>query len=85
MKEKAMLFIIGILLGAVVATGAFYIYSKVAKSCNCNGSNMQMSGGQPPEMPNSQNGENGQPPEKPDGQNGVSPEKPNDNNTQSTN
>ena len=69
MKEKIIVFIIGILLGAVLATGVFYIYTtnNVSKCKD----NTQMNGMEPPEMPN---GEMGQPPEKPD-----------DNNTQNSN
>jgi hypothetical protein len=75
MKDKIMLFVIGVLLGAVIATGAFYVYTKATNSCNSN--NIEMSG--PPEMPNGQNNENGEPPAKPDGENGEPPEKPSDN------
>lgn len=67
MKEKILLFIIGLLLGAVIATAAFFVYIKATNS-NCNNQNIQMNGGTPPSMPNSQNGQ--------------PPEKPNDNNTQ---
>lgn len=73
MKEEIMLFIIGVLIGAVIATGAFYVYTTI-NSNNCSNNNTQMNGGQPPEMPNEQNGGNGQPPEK-----------PNDNNMQNNN
>ncbi|MBR3661302.1 MAG: hypothetical protein IKN63_05345 [Bacilli bacterium] len=65
MKDKIILFVIGVLLGAVIATGAFYIYTTTAKSCDYSSNNTQMNGGQPPEMPSGQNSENGQPPEKP--------------------
>ncbi len=62
MKDKIILFVIGVLFGAVIATGAFYVYSK-ATTCNTNSNNqMQMPGGNPPEKPS---GENGQPPELP--------------------
>lgn len=54
MKDKMMLFIIGVLVGAIVATGAFYIYITAGSSCNSNNQNVQMNGGQPPEMPNGQ-------------------------------
>ena len=65
MKEKVIIFIIGLLVGAVIATGAFFIYSK-ATTCNTtNNSQMQMPGGNPPSMPSGQNSENRQPPEKP--------------------
>ncbi|MBQ6546598.1 MAG: hypothetical protein IJL74_01200 [Bacilli bacterium] len=82
MKSKILMFIIGVLFGAVISTGAFYVYTTTNCSNNC-GSNTQMNGngGTPPEMPsgqnsdNNQNSENGQPPEKPD--------ESNTNNTQS--
>ena len=74
MKDKIVLFVIGALVGAAIATGAFYIYTTASKSCNCGSNNTQMSGGQPPEMPSGQNSQNAQPPEI-----------PNSNNTQSSN
>ena len=74
MKDKIIMFIIGLLVGAVISTGAFYIYSITAGKCDCSSQNTQMNGGQPPEMPSGQQGENGQPPEK-----------PSDNNSQNSN
>ena len=66
MKDKILFLIIGILLGAVIATGAFFAYTKATTTCNTISNNqMQMTGGQPPEMPTGQNNDNGQPPEKP--------------------
>ena len=62
MKEKIILFVIGVLVGAVISTGAFYVYTTTNSNNNNNGSNTQMNGGQPPEMPS---GQNGQPPEMP--------------------
>ena len=85
MKNKVIVFIIGILVGAIIATGAFYIYNKKNDSCECGSNNTQINEGQPPEMPNGQNGEMGEPPEKPDGEMGEPPEKPNDNNSQNSN
>lgn len=65
LKDKIIIFIIGLLVGAVIATGAFFVYSKVT-TCNTNSnSQMQMPGGNPPSMPGGQNSENGGPPEKP--------------------
>ena len=75
MKEKILLFVVGVLVGAVVSTGAFYVYnnSKVGK---CNNQTMRMPGGAPPSMPggnqqggnNNQSGNNNQqPPEIPNG------------------
>ena len=72
MKDKIILFIIGVLVGAVIATGAFYVYTTTNSSCNCNNQNTQMNNGE-------------QPPEKPDGENGQPPEKPSDDNQQNNN
>ena len=63
------MFIIGLLLGAVIATGAFYVYTKANTNCSNQNTQMNMNGGQPPEMPS---GQNGQPPEKPSNDNGQS-------------
>ncbi len=85
MKDKIILFVIGILVGAVIATGAFYIYTTTTKYCDSSSSNIGMNGGQPPEMPNGQSNGNGQPPEKPDGDNSQPPEMPSNNSTQESN
>ena len=61
MKDKIVLFVIGVLVGAVISTGAFYVYT-TTNSNNSNTQNNGMNGGTPPEMPS---GQNGQPPEKP--------------------
>ena len=74
MKDKIMLFIIGVLIGAIIATGAFYVY--ITTSNSCSNQNTVMNSGQPPEMSNGQNSENGEPPEKPNGESGQPPEKP---------
>lgn len=68
MKDKIILFIIGVLVGAVIATGAFFVYNKSTNTCN--NVNTQMNGGEPPEMPS---GQNGQPPEMPNGQMPTTP------------
>ena len=82
MKEKIIIFVIGVLFGAVISTGAFYLYTKSTNNCNCSNQNTQMNGGQPPEMPNGEKPE-GEPPEKPDGENGQEPpEKQNDDTNQ---
>ena len=74
MKEKTILFIIGLLVGALVTTGICYIYTK--NNCNCTNNQSERGGMQkPPEM----NGE--EQPEKPEGEQGEPPEKPsNDSN-----
>lgn len=81
MKDKIMLFVIGLLVGAVISTGAFFVYSKLT-TCNTNSNQRQMPGGNPPSM------QNGQLPEKPSGEsseNGQSSDKPSDSNTQNNN
>ena len=85
MKDKILLCIIGVLIGAIISTGAFYIYSTTAGECDCNNQNTAMNGGQPPEIPNDQNNQSGQPPEKPDGDNEQVSENPTDNNSQDSN
>ena len=82
MKDKIILFVIGLLVGAVIATGAFYVYTTTTNSCS-NNQNTKVISGQPPEMPSGGQGERREPPEKPNGENGKSSEKPSDNNTQS--
>jgi len=87
-KDKIILFVIGVLVGAVISAGAFLI------SVNTLGGNKgQMAGGTPPEMSSGQNsqggpsgssdqnGQNGQ--NSQNGQNGQPPEKPSDNNSNS--
>ena len=75
MKDRMILFIIGVLVGAVISTGVFYIYT-TNSSCNNINQNTWINGGVPPEMPN---GQNGQPPEMPNGNNSEN------NNSQSNN
>ena len=67
MKDKILLFVIGVLVGAVIATGAFFVYSKLATCTTNSNQQQQMPGGTPPSIPNGQNDENNQPPEKPSG------------------
>ena len=81
MKDRILLFIIGLLLGAVIATGAFFVYTKATTCNNSNNTQAQMPGGEPPSMENGQDNSNGQPPEKPSGEesNNESSEKQNSN------
>ena len=77
MKDKILLFIIGVLVGALISTGGFLIYTNVADSNSCNPENMRMNDGNRPgdmggfkgERPEMPNGENGEPPEPPTNQN----------------
>ena len=85
-KEKILLFIIGVLVGAVISTAAFLVYTKtLGTSSSTNDSSRQMPGGTPPEMPSGQNNQGGTPPEMPSNENSsnsqgnTSPEEPNNN------
>ena len=71
MKDKILVFIIGVLLGAVVATSVFFIYEKNNSSSQTNSSQaIQMRDGEaPPEMPNGERPDGETPPDKPDGEN----------------
>lgn len=87
MKEKIIIFIIGVLVGAVLATGAFFIYTKVSSNNNAitttqngqmpSGNPPDMNGEQPPEMPNGEKPD-GEPPEKPSGESNNQTEKSSD-------
>ena len=78
MKDKILTFIIGLLVGILLATVGFYLYSKLnSDSSNDNANTVQqgMQGRTPPQM--SQDGsmqKGGTPPSMPDG---SIPEKPN--------
>ena len=79
-KEKIILFVIGVLVGAVISTAAFFVYAKtLGTSSNTSGSSsQQMPGdGTPPEMPSGENGSNSQ--------GGTPPEKPSDDNNSGSN
>lgn len=89
-REKIIMFVIGVLVGAVIASTAFLICVKtlgVGSSSDSGGSSQQMPGGTPPEMPSGENGQGGTPPEMPSGesgqdsQGGTPPEKPSDGNS----
>lgn len=77
MKEKIMIFIIGLLVGAIIATGGCIIYNKINKNTcpntivrqNNNGNQPPEMNGERPEMPGNMNSENNEPPAKPEGEN----------------
>ena len=78
MKEKIIIFVVGLLAGAVISTGAFCAYTITSNNNKCTNQTMQAPGGQPPSMNNSQNDQSGN-------QNGGQPpEKPGENNSQTT-
>ena len=67
-KEKIILFVIGVLVGAVISTAAFFVYTKTLGTGNVTSSSssqqMPGGGGTLPEMPSGQN-QGGTPPEMP--------------------
>lgn len=72
MKEKIIFLIIGVLIGAIIATSGLLIYSKT--SSNNKGTQpemMQMDSNN--QIGNPPSGDMGTPPEKPDGNNGQEP------------
>ena len=74
MKGKILPFIIGLLFGAILATGGFLIYSKSVGGNTQNMPQMNDGMGNPPDKPS---GEMGEPRELPEGDNGSEPlEKP---------
>ena len=67
-KEKIILFVIGVLVGAVISTAAFFVYAKTLGSSDTGSSSQQMPSGTPPEMPSGESDQSSQgdtPPEKP--------------------
>lgn len=62
-NSKIILFVIGVLVGAVISTAAFLVYTKTlgtGTSSDVSGQQQMQGGGTPPEMPNGQGGPNGQ-------------------------
>lgn len=74
MKNKIVTFIIGMLVGAIIATGGFFIYQKINHPKG-------MQGDRPDRMMERRDGET--PPEKPDGEQGEPPDKRDRQNTTS--
>lgn len=66
MKEKVIIFLIGLFLGAIISTGSIYIYT-IANNSNNNEPNMQL----PNDNKGGMMGENGNPPELPNNQNNM--------------
>ena len=80
-NQKIILFVFGVLVGAVIATSAFLICVKTIGSNDNGGSSMQGGpGGQPPEMPSGSSESGGQ-----SGQSGTPPEMPGNSNSNSSN
>jgi len=79
MKDKILVFIIGLLIGAVVTASGFLVYEKNNKNTTQTQNQTQR------QMMERPNGET--PPEKPDGENnnGSRPEPPSKNNISNTN
>ncbi len=58
MKDKIVFLIIGLLVGAVISTGAFYVYTTTSKTCDNNSQTQKES----PNEPNMGNGQFMEPP-----------------------
>lgn len=63
MKDKLLLFMIGLLVGAIISTGAFYVYTKTTNCGTIDGEHMKISRGNMSDM------RNGEPPERPEDNN----------------
>ena len=68
MKDKILTLIIGILIGAVITVGGFFIYEKVSGNNSNNNGMPSMNGGNG-QMQGGPGGNGEEPPEKPDGDN----------------
>ncbi len=83
-RDKIILFIIGVLVGAIISTGAFVAYA-LTTNANSSDSSMQKHG-TPPSKPDSnsdQESQDGQPPEMPDSENNEAPSDQNSSSNQS--
>lgn len=87
MKEKIIIFAVGLLVGSVITSGAFFVYTKATVCKNNNQpQTMQMPGGGQRNMPNDQNGKNEQgvqPPNNGTSQNGDNTQNNNSQNSSS--
>lgn len=80
MKKKILPFVIGVLVGAIIATAGFLIYNKSLSNNSTQSEMMQMNGNGQMQPPSNDN--MGEPPAKPDGENGEEPPaKPEDSNS----
>lgn len=85
MKDKILVFVIGLLVGAILASGGFLIYEKNNSVDTQNQSNNQVMERPEGGMPNGQRPDGETPPEKPDGEDdGTRPEPPSKNNNSSS-
>ena len=82
--NKLIIFVIGVLVGAIISTASFLIcVNTIGANNNSNNSSSQSS-----QMQGGPNGQTGTPPEMPSGQNGqmgTPPEKPGENNNSQSN
>lgn len=83
MKDKIVFLIIGILIGGIIATTGFLVYSKTITNNSNQPEMMQMQ--QNGQMQPPSNGNMEQPPEKPDGDNNQEPPTRPENSSNSTN
>lgn len=74
MKNKILILIIGILIGAIITTSAFLIYNKSVVKNSKEQETMRMDGNGQMQPPS--NGNMGEPPQVPNGNGGTSKELP---------
>lgn len=74
MKDKVLIFIIGLLVGLIIATAGFLVYFKFFANVNQSGGMQMDETGQMGDPPDGQGGNGGEePPEMPDGSGGGEP------------
>lgn len=84
MKEKIIIFAVGLLVGSVITSGAFFVYTKATVCRNNNQpQTMQMPGRGRRNMPNDQNGQGVQTPNNGTSQNGDNAQNNNSQNSSS--
>lgn len=74
MKNKILVLIIGILIGAIITTSGFLIYNKMITKNSKEQRTMRMDGNGQMQPPS--NGNMGEQPQVPNGNGGTPPEKP---------
>ena len=78
MKNKILILIIGILIGAIITISAFLIYNKAVVKSPKEQQTMRMNGNGQMQPPS--NGNMGEPPQVPNRNGGTPPEKPSNSN-----
>ena len=72
MKEKIIIFLVGLVLGAIISTASIYFYTLANSSANSNNQGMQMPNSTPPSNQNGGMNGNFTPPEMPNNNSNTS-------------